>query len=250
MRIETGTSARSSSPSVRVPRERSHFCRPPETTVSTTSLTVPPNAFLTSLKSSSSSRRKTKRRCGPISTLSGVSGAGLSVAHAISPTPSIASRVDSNVSVGRRAAEAARPASSNGVRTSPRMPRAARSSEDGSGCGRHGSPSWGSCGGTGSASNSTVARSTPEIPSTSAWCVLEISAKRLPSSPCTSHVSHSGLARSSCCEWMRAASERSCSSEPGDGSPVWRTWYSRLKLGSSIHTGRPVSIGGNASFWR
>ena len=48
---------------------------------------MPPNAFLTSRKSSSSSRRKKTRRCGPISTLSGVAGAGLSVAHAISPTP-------------------------------------------------------------------------------------------------------------------------------------------------------------------
>ena len=46
---ETGTSARSSSPSVRVPRERSHFSSPPETTVSTTSLTVPPSASLTTL---------------------------------------------------------------------------------------------------------------------------------------------------------------------------------------------------------
>ena len=88
------------------------------------------------------------------------------------------------------------------------------------------------------------------MPSTSAWWVLEISAKRLPSSPWTSHVSHSGFARSSCWEWMRAARLRSCSSEPGCGSAVWRTWYSRLKLGSSIHTGRPVSIGGNASFCR
>ena len=219
---------------MRVPRERSHFWRPPETTVSTTSLTVPPNAFLTSRKSSSSSRRKKTRRCGPISTLSGVAGAGLSVAHAISPTPSSASRVVSNVSVGRVAADAARPASSNGVRTRPRMPRAARSSEDGSGCGRHGSPSCGSAGGFGSASNSTVARSTPAMPSTSAWWVFEISAKRSPSSPWTSHVSHSGLARSSCCEWMRAASERSCASDPGDGSAVWRMWYSRLKLGSFL----------------
>ena len=250
VRIETGTSARSSMPSVRTPRERSHRCSPPETTVSTTSLTVPPNAFLTSLKSSSSSRRNRKRRCGPISTLSGVSGAGLSVCHATSPRPWIASRATSSDSFGRRAAEAARPASSNGVRTSPRIPRAARSSCDGSERGRHGSPSCGSGGGTGSASNRTVARSTPAMPSTSAWWVLEISAKRPSSRPCTSHVSHSGLARSSCCEWMRAARLRSCSSEPGAGSAVWRTWYSRLKLGSSIHTGRPVSIGGNASFCR
>ena len=36
----------------------------------------------------------------------------------------------------------------------------------------------------------------------------------------------------------------------GEGSAVWRTWYSRLKSGSSTHSGRPVSSGGVASFWR
>ena len=36
----------------------------------------------------------------------------------------------------------------------------------------------------------------------------------------------------------------------GEGSAEWRTWYSRLKVGSSIQNGRPVSIGGCASFWR
>ena len=49
LRTETGTSARISSPSVRTPRLRSHRARDPETTVSTTSLTVPPNASLISL---------------------------------------------------------------------------------------------------------------------------------------------------------------------------------------------------------
>ena len=36
-----------------------------------------------------------------------------------------------------------------------------------------------------------------------------------PRAPARATVSHSGLARSSRCEWMRAASARSCSSEPG-----------------------------------
>ena len=49
VRTETGTSARISSPSVWTPRERSQLARAPETTVSTTSLTVPPSAFLISL---------------------------------------------------------------------------------------------------------------------------------------------------------------------------------------------------------
>ena len=75
----------------------------------------------------------------------------------------------------------------------------------------------------------TVARSTPATPSTSAWWVLEISAKRLRSSPCTSHSSHSGFERSSRCECTRAVSARSCSSEPGEGSAVWRTWYCEVE---------------------
>ncbi len=98
------------------------------------------------------------------------------------------------------------------------------SSALGSDCGAHGGASWGTACGTGVASNRTVARSMPEMPSTSEWWVLEISAKRLPSSPCTRYVSHSGFERSSACEWMRAASARSWSSDPGDGSAVWRTW--------------------------
>ena len=124
------------------------------------------------------------------------------------------------------------------------------SSELGVGLGIHGASSWGTGTGTGARSNRTVIRSTPAMPSTSAWWFLEMSAKRPPSRPCTSHVSHSGLERSSACEYMRATSARSCSSEPGPGSAVWRTWNSRLKRGSSTHSGRPVSSGGKASFWR
>ena len=66
--------------------------------------------------------------------------------------------------------------------------------------------------------------STPETPSTSAWCVLLISAKRFFSRPCTSHSSQSGFERSSAWENRRPAMLRSCSSEPGAGSAEWRTW--------------------------
>ena len=90
--------------------------------------------------------------------------------------------------------------------------------------------------------------STPDTPSTSAWWVLLMMAKRLSSSPCTSQSSQSGLERSRRCEKMRPASCRSCSVEPGDGSAVWRTWYSMLKQGSSIQSGRPISKRGKASF--
>ncbi len=66
--------------------------------------------------------------------------------------------------------------------------------------------------------------STPETPSTIEWCVLLISAKRLRSSPWTSHSSQSGFERSSCWEKTRPASRCSCPSSPGSGSAVWRTW--------------------------
>ena len=59
------------------------------------------------------------------------------------------------------------------------------------------------------------------------------------SRPCTSQISHSGLVRSSCCANTRLARFFSCSSLPGGGSAVARTWYSRLKCGSSTQTGRP-----------
>ena len=66
--------------------------------------------------------------------------------------------------------------------------------------------------------------STPETPSTSAWCVFEMSEKRPPSSPWTIHTSQSGFERSSRWEKIRPASSRSWSSLPGFGSAVWRTW--------------------------
>ena len=86
-----------------------------DTTVSTTSLTVPPNAFLTALKSSRRPRTTAKRRCGPISTFSGVSGAGFRPAQTISPRPSAASRrLDRALGLGRgtRPRAAASPAPS------------------------------------------------------------------------------------------------------------------------------------------
>ncbi len=90
------------------------------------------------------------------------------------------------------------------------------------------------------------------MPSISEWWVFEISAKRSSLSPSISHISHSGLERSSCWEKMRAVRLHSCSQSPGAGSAVWRTWYSRLKLGSSTHTGRLASsaVCVEASLWR
>ena len=66
--------------------------------------------------------------------------------------------------------------------------------------------------------------STPEIPSTIAWWVLVMIAKRSRSSPCASHTSQSGFERSSCCEKSGRPAASAASSSPGAGSAVWRTW--------------------------
>ena len=70
-------------------------------------MTVPPNVFLTSLRSLRSLRTNASRRCGPIGTFSGVSGAGFRPAHATSPMPSSASLTVSSDVAGRSAADSA-----------------------------------------------------------------------------------------------------------------------------------------------
>ena len=87
----------------------------------------------------------------------------------------------------------------------------------GSGWGCQGRPESAIGGGSGERSNSTVARSTPAMPSISEWWVLVISAKRSSSRPSISHISHSGLERSSCWEKIRAVRSCSCSQLPGGG---------------------------------
>ena len=131
-RTETGTSARISTPSVRIPREIRNERSAPATTASTTSLTVPPKAFLTSLKSWSELATPTKRLCGPMSTFSGVSGAGFRPAHTISPIPSAASRARANAWSGCDRASSAPSASSIAARTAPRKPAATSSAAPGS----------------------------------------------------------------------------------------------------------------------
>ncbi len=205
-------------------------------------MTVPPNAFLTVLKSSRLAVTATKRRWGPIGTFSGVCGAGFSPAHAISPMPSAASRTRAIARSGCASASSAPSASASPARAAPAMPAASSCVAPGSVWGFQARPELGICGGFGEMSNSTVARSTPAMPSMSEWWVFVIRAKRSSSRPSISHISHSGLERSSCWEKIRAVSSWSCSKVPGAGRAVWRTWYSRLKLGSSTHTGRPLSI--------
>ena len=164
VRIDTGTSARSSSPSVRTPREVSQRRSAPATTVSTTSLTVPPSSFFARLKSASVDLTQRMRRCGPISTFSGSSGAGFRFAHATSPSPSAASRTSCRARLGDWTAPIPRRRAPSGALTKSRTPSATSSAVDGSGCGVHGSGSmWR---GTGSTLNRTLARSRPEIPST------------------------------------------------------------------------------------
>ena len=222
-RIETGTSARSSRPSVRTPRSCSQLRSAPATTASTASLTVPPSAFLISLKSARRLWTQRTRRCGPISTLSGTSGAGFmpgpdDLAEALG---GLAHTLDRLARVLERAERAARQA--EGRLDEARTPSATRSTSEGSGAGVQSSSARARpARGRGRTGPWRCPR--PTTPSTSAWCVFEISAKRPPSSPWMIQISQSGFERSRRCEKMRPARLRSWSSLPGFGSAVWRTW--------------------------
>ena len=156
-------------------------------------------------------------------TLSGLCGAPENPAAAIAASPVTALPPPATARSGCRAAPRAPRAASNGV--DARSATAVASSTAGLGSGRGYQAGAGSgSGGSGSRSNSTVEMSTPETPSTSAWWVLEISAKLSSPTRSTSHSSHSGLERSSPWAKIRPARLRSCSSPAGSGSAVWRTW--------------------------
>ena len=197
-RTETGTAERISSPSVRTPRERSQLCSAPLTAARKTSLTVPPSAFLTSLRSASGTRIQLTRRCGPIGPLSGVSGAWLMRAPGdLADAGDCLARLVDRL---RRAAEA-------------RPSRAGRGSNGVSA--RSVTPLATTLGVAGLRSRGPAAlrrldllavalrgrtepcvRSAPDTPSTSAWWVLLTITNLSRSKPSTSHSSHSGLDRS------------------------------------------------------
>ena len=152
----------------------------PLTTVSTTSLTVPPNAFLTGLKSSSSLRTTReaavradldveRRRRAPGSAPPTRPRRRPRPPRAPSAAPS-AGRVASDAARGgRRTPVLHQPARAGRERAARRSARAR---------GSHGLVGVRDLGGTGLEVEEHVARSTPAMPSTSAWWVLEISAKR------------------------------------------------------------------------
>ncbi len=187
-------------------------------------MTVPPSEFLISFSSASSASSQSTRRWVPIGRFSGHSGARLTVPHSTSPAPSAVSRSSSAVRVGLAAAFSARSAIPIGALTRSLTPLPTISASLGSGPGDHSRSGWGTSAGSRSRSKSTVMMSTPETPSTSAWWVLLMSAKRPSSRPSISQISHSGLVRSRRWEKMRPARLRRFSIEPGLGSAVCLTW--------------------------
>ena len=219
---DTGTSARSSRPSVRIPRTASQSRSAPDTTVSTTSLTVPPSSSLTPCSPTAPGARPRTGGGDRSSTFSGVSGAGFSAAQTISPMPSAASRTrSSDGGRARRGGDRARRSSRPSCSTIPRAP-----GDDQVRAGRlRLRPPRLELGARRRPAARARARdrSRPSrdrrriSPSTSEWWVLKISAKRSPVRPSISQLSHSGFERSSGCESIRAASRNSCSSVPGAG---------------------------------
>ena len=83
-------------------------------------------------------------------------------------------------------------------------------------------------------------RSTPETPSTSAWWVFETSAQRAVVEALDEPQLPQRLrAVQALGEDPRGERVRACPRSPGAAAPVWRTWYSRLNVGSSIQRQRP-----------
>ena len=157
-------------------------------------------------------------------TLKGEDGAGLSPAHAIAPTPTSHSPACPRTCRGARVSARRPRAPSAGTVARSSSAWASSSASVGSGRGTQSLPSAAGGVASGETSKSTEVMSTPLTPSTRAWWVFEMIAKRSPSSPSTRLSSHSGLVRSSGRANSRPARLRSCSSEPGAGSALWRTW--------------------------
>ena len=156
-----------------------------------------------------------------MSTLNGLGGAGaLMPASVVAPTLARLSLTCETALRGARSrARVPRPISAGTVaRSSSASPSSL--AEPGSGLAVHGAGGRDVPAGSGEVSNRTVVMSTPEIPSTSAWWVLAISANRLPAMRCTSQISHSGLERSRRWENSRPASCFSAASSAGRGSAV------------------------------
>ena len=218
--------------------------------VRTTSLTVPPSAVRTALNSSNLPSVQAHRRCGPIGPFSdravGViacfASEGTVEARVLPDAATLLAAFTALLTVGIDEA-----CWSGWVTASEKAPLTS-DRDDG---GRRGVQSFGaSCFASGSRSNISCMRSVPATPSTMQWWTLEMSAHLSSARPSTSQSSHSGLAMSRRWPSTRPARLRSCSSLPGRGTAVCRTWYRIWKCGSSTHRGRPSCIGTGRTRWR
>ena len=160
-----------------------------------------------------------------MSTLKGLSGAGALIpAHVVAPMLVRPSTTCDSALRGARSSARVPRAISAGTVVRSRSASPSSLAGPGSGLAVHGIGGREEGTGSGAVSNSTVVMSTPEMPSTSAWWVLAISAKRSPAIFSTSQISHSGLERSRRWENSRPASCLSALSSAGLGSAVWRMW--------------------------
>ena len=216
---DTGTQARSSMPSVRQPARRAGSRRSaPATTASTTSLTVPPSAALIFLRSSRPARTTCEPPVRADADVERRVGRGRSA-----PPGDLADAVGRLARPVERLRRAGDRAAARRRRPSATRPHRAvkpRRRELGAATARAAAPTArrrADSRPSGVEVEEHVIRSTPETPSTSAWWVLEISAKPSPSRPSTSHSSHSGFVRSRRWEKMRAASAQQLLSSPGCG---------------------------------
>ena len=182
----------------------------------TTSLTVPPSVRLTAFTSASCAWAQHQRRFGPRGPFSDEGGGARR-------TP----RIRSNplaVSAPRRRERPGAASRPRAARTASPTPAAERPREQLQVAGRGARPDAGRSAGReprGSVSSITLSRSLAETPSTMQWWVLETSAQGASRSArwtrSTTHISHSGLVRSSCWDITRPTSRCSSCSPPGGG---------------------------------
>ena len=222
-RTLTGTSARTCvRDETDSPRVIIHSRSAPETTASTTSLTVPPCIRRIALKSSRLIDAIPKRRASPIGALSGLDDGGRAMVTAAEARPSARRPKRSAVSRTSTAPERSASTAAPGLRSTSVTALASRSTSLGSLRGVQSTDAAG-CG-SGVTSRITWPMSMAPAPSTIAWWVLVRIANRPPERPSTRYISQSGRLRSSGRAMMRPTRSRSCASVPGRGSAERRTW--------------------------
>lgn len=226
---ETGIIATSGCPGSS-PRSCRNSRIAPEQAASTTSLTLTPKWSLTFFTSASGTAANAMERWPVIELLSEVRGA-LNGAGIAAPRRE---RVHQRTGTGR---VRGRSETSDSGRSRTFLAPSAASASSGAPPVDLSTIDGSSAGGSGVSEHSWAIRPAPVTPSTPAWCMRIMIAIRPSARPSMTHISHSGLLRSSAWPAMCAHNSASSCSPPGAGTAMRCTCASMSKDSSSTHTG-------------